>query len=279
MKNQPPGIGNQPAHMTQVDALILAGGTPKPDEPLYAYTQGKPKALLKLAGRPMVQWVVEALDNAATIRRIVISGLTGAEISWLVRKPLAFVPDRGSMLGNAQAGLAELAREGPLAKYVLLVSSDIPTITPEIVDWNVTTSLQTEHEGYYSLIPREKMEARFPGSRRSYFHFKDGIFTGGDMNLIAASLLTAGHPMAPAIIKTRKNIFRQAALVGFDVLFLFAMRRLTVADAERLISQRLQIRGRALICPCPEAGMDVDKPAQYELVKRDLEAKLQKGAV
>ncbi len=265
--------------MAPVDAVILAGGTPKPGEPLYAYTQGKPKALLEMAGRPMLAWIVGALDKAASIRRIVISGLTSAEVSWPVCKPLAFVPDQGSMLGNAQAGMAELAREGAAAKYVLLVSSDIPTITPEIVDWNVTTSLQTEHEGYYSLISREKMEARFPGSRRSYFYFKDGVFTGGDMNLVAASLLAAGHPIAPALIETRKNIFRQAALVGFDVFFLFATRQLTVADAARLVSQRLKINGRALVCPYAEAGMDVDKPAQYELVKRDLEARRQRGAI
>lgn len=279
MENQQLGMNSQKPPMTQVDAVILAGGIPKPDEPLYAYTQGKPKALLEMGGRSMLQWIVEALDKATTIRRIAVSGLTGADVSLSTRKPLAFAPDQGSMMGNAQAGLAELSKAGALSPYILLVSSDIPTITPGIVDWSVTTSLQTDHEGYYSLIPREKMEARFPGSRRSYFYFKDGVFTGSDMNLLAANLLTAGHPMAPALVATRKNIFRQAALVGLDVFLLFALRQLTVEQAARIVSQRLKVKGRALICPYPEAGMDVDKPGQYELVKRDLEASLQKGAI
>ncbi len=33
------------------------------------------------------------------------------------------------------------------------------------------------------------------------------------------------------------------------------------------------VRGRAMICHYAEAGMDVDKPVQYEIVKRDLEAR------
>ena len=34
-----------------MDCVITAGGVPKPDDPLYVYTQGKPKALLEINGR------------------------------------------------------------------------------------------------------------------------------------------------------------------------------------------------------------------------------------
>lgn len=263
--------------MMQVDAVIMAGGIPAPNEPLFVYTQGRPKALLQMGGRSMLEWVVEALEGAASIRRIAVGGLTGAEVALSARKPLVFAPDQGSMMGNVQAGLARLAQAGALSPWVLLVSVDIPAITAAMVDWSVTTSLQTEHDGYYSLIAREKMEARFPGSRRSYFHFKDGVFTGGDMNLLATKLVAESHPLAPALIEARKNIFRQASLIGLDVYVLFALRRLTLDDAARMVSQRLKIRGRALICPYPEVGMDVDKPWQYDLVKRDLETHLARG--
>jgi GTP:adenosylcobinamide-phosphate guanylyltransferase len=263
--------------MRQVDAVIMAGGIPGPDEPLFALTQGKPKALLPMAGRSMLEWVVAALEGAATIRRIAVGGLDSTEVALSTRKPLVFAPNQGSMMGNAQAGLVRLGQEGALSPWVLLVSVDIPALTPEMVDWSVTTSLQTDHDGYYSLIARDKMEARFPGSRRSYFHFKDGVFTGGDMNLLATKLVAESHPLAPALIEARKDIFKQAALIGLDVLVLFALRRLTVDEAARRISQRLKIRGRALICPYPEVGMDVDKPWQYELMKRDLETRVAWG--
>jgi molybdopterin-guanine dinucleotide biosynthesis protein A len=264
--------------MTQVDAIVLAGGKPQPGELLFPYTQGQPKALLEIAGRPMLDWILEALDQAATIRRIAVVGLAAPRPEASRRPARVFVADQGSLMGNAQAGAAELAKTGPLTAHILLVSSDIPTLTAEIVDWIVTTSLETDHEGYYSLIPREKMETRFPASRRSYFYFKDGVFTGSDINLLAADLILHGHARAPALIEARKSIFRQARLIGFDVLLRFALRQLTVAEAARLVSQRLHIKGRALICPYAEAGMDVDKPGQYELVKRDLEARVKLGA-
>ncbi len=264
--------------MVQIDAVILAGGIPQPGELLYTYTQGKPKAMLEMAGRSMLAWVLAALDGAATVRRVAVSGLDAPATPMPCLKPLVYVPDRGSMLGNAQAGVMELAKTGPVSRHVLLVSSDIPALTPQIVDWLVATAEQTDDDAYYSLIPREKMEARFPGSKRSYFYFKDGVFTGGDINLLSADLLLRGHAKAPALIEARKNIFKQAQLIGWDVLILFALRRLTVDEAVRAASQRLTLKGRAVICPHAEAGMDVDKPEQFELVRRDLETRIERVA-
>lgn len=258
--------------MAQVDAIVTAGGTPTPDEPLYQYTQGKPKALLEMAGRPMVQWLLDALGGAATIRRVVVTGLD-ASGGLRCAKPLDFLPNRGSMLGNVVSGAQWLMEREPAARHALMVSSDIPTITSALVDWNVTTSLETDDEIYYSVIPQAAMEARFPGSRRSYFKFRDGTFTGSDMNMAAVSLVTHVPPAMQSLIDARKNIFRQAAIIGFDTLFLLATRQLTLKQAEQTVSRRLKVKGRLLICPYAEAGMDVDKPGQYELVKRDLETR------
>ena len=262
----------------QIDAVILAGGIPQPGELLYTYTQGKPKAMLEMAGRSMLAWVLAALDGAATVRRVAVSGLDAPTAPMPCLKPLVYVPDRGSMMGNAQAGVKELAKTGPVSRHVLIVSSDIPALTPQIVDWLVVTAEETDDEVYYSLIPREKMETRFPGSKRSYFYFKDGVFTGGDINLLSADLLLRGHAKAPALIEARKNIFKQAQLIGWDVLLRFALRRLTVDEAVRAASQRLTLKGRAVICPYAEAGMDVDKPGQFDLVRQDLETRIQRVA-
>jgi GTP:adenosylcobinamide-phosphate guanylyltransferase len=259
--------------MPLVDAILMAGGVPKPDDPLYPYTQGKSKALLEIAGQPIIQWVLDALSNAQTIRHVLIVGLNQNEAPLHCQKPLAFLPSHGGLLNNAEAGVKWVVSQNAGATHALLVSSDIPTITSAMVDWNVETSLQTDHELYYSLIPQAAMEKRFPGSKRSYFKLKDGTYTGGDMNMIATRMLNSYHPAWRGIVAERKNVLKQASLIGFDTLLLFALRQLTVADAERVASQRLGLAGRALICPHAEVGMDVDKPRQYDVVKRDLEAR------
>ena len=58
-----------------MDVLVTAGGIPQPDEQLYPYTQGKPKALLDICGKPMVQWVLDALSDATQVEKVVIIGL------------------------------------------------------------------------------------------------------------------------------------------------------------------------------------------------------------
>jgi hypothetical protein len=52
----------------------------------------------------------------------------------------------------------------------------------------------------------------------------------------------------------------------------------SIARAERMVSKRLHLRGRVLLSPFAEVGMDVDKPFQYELVRADLEKRTGRGA-
>jgi len=48
-------------------------------------------------------------------------------------------------------------------------------------------------------------------------------------------------------------------------------RRLTINDAVRRVARRLDITGRAVVCPYAEVGMDVDKPHQLEMLSAYLE--------
>jgi NDP-sugar pyrophosphorylase family protein len=87
-----------------MDAIVIAGGIPGPDEPLYPFTQGAPKALLDVAGKPMAQWVMDALDRAQTIDRIVVVGLdegSGIHSS----KIAAFIASEGTILLNIRCGV------------------------------------------------------------------------------------------------------------------------------------------------------------------------------
>jgi len=45
---------------------------------------------------------------------------------------------------------------------------------------------------------------------------------------------------------------------------------MTVEEAVRRVAKRLGVTGRAIICPYAEVGMDVDKPHQLELMRKDL---------
>ena len=252
-----------------MDAIVTAGGIPQPGEPLYEYTQGKSKAMLDVAGKPMIQWVLDALCDAEKIRNIVVIGLP--EDSGLkCRKLAAFLPNQGGMLNNVRMGVRKLLDLHPDNRHVMIVSSDVPSVKPEMIDWIVATCMQTDDDIYYSVIRKEVMEERFPSSNRSYTHLKDMDVCGGDINVIRSTLAESEEDIWDHLIGARKNVLKQAAIIGFDTLFLLLLRRITIDDAVKKVAKRLNITGRAIICPFAEVGMDIDKPHQLELLRMDL---------
>ncbi len=255
-----------------MDAVLTAGGIPQPGEPLYEYTLGKPKALLDVAGKPMVQWVLDALTGSNKVERIVVVGLT--EDSGIVSpKIAAYVPGQGGLVQNVLAGMKKVLETNPAAHHVLYVSSDIPAITPDMVDWVIDTASQSDEDAYYNLITREVMEARFPNSRRSFTKLKDVEVCGGDMNVLRALTVTGNDELWDRIVAARKNVFKQASLIGFDTLILLALRLITLEQGVERATRRLKITGRAVLCPYAEVGMDVDKPHQLEMVRAYLQRK------
>ena len=251
-----------------MNAVVIAGGTPPPEDPLYPYTQGQSKALLDVAGKPMLQWVLDALSGARTVTSVTLIGPAAAHgmPCW---KPVHYLPEQQGLLANVQAGIREVAQREPAAGHVLIVSSDIPGITPEMVDWRVEAALDSESDFDYAVVERRVMEARFPGSNRSYVPLRDAEVCGGDMNVVRAATV-ADERLWQRLVDARKSALRQAALLGFDTLFLLLTRRLTLAQAEKLASKRLGLQGKVRLAPYAEIAMDVDKPHQLELMRRDL---------
>ncbi len=95
-----------------MDAIVTAGGIPLPEEPLYPATQGQSKALVDVAGKPMIQWVLDALSEAKTVDNVIIVGLTeksGLECS----KKMYFVSNQGKMVDNLQAGARKVQGDQP----------------------------------------------------------------------------------------------------------------------------------------------------------------------
>jgi CTP:molybdopterin cytidylyltransferase MocA len=259
--------------MSPVDALLAAGGQSRPGDPLYPLTQGRPKSLLDIAGKPMAQWVLDALAGSDRIGRVVIVGLGAEHGLTCGDKPVDYLPSAGNMVDNTRAGIERIVQLNPDAKYTLWASADIPTVRAEHVNWLVDTFQRNGGDAGYAVVERSVMEARFPASRRTYTHLKNLVVCGGDMNMLGTRLVKGDLALWRKITDARKSVFRQASLIGFETLFLLAVRQLTLERGVELVCKRLGIRGRAVICPFAEVGMDVDKPFQYDIVVNDLRAR------
>ena len=252
-----------------MDAIVTAGGIPSPDDPLYSYLRGDSKALVDVAGKPMVQWVLDALSGAKRVDNVIVVGLS-AKSQLTCKKPLYYVSNQGRMLANIVAGINKALEINKRGKYVLVVSSDIPAIKPEMVDWLIDTCMETKDDLYYGVCPRDVMEARFPDSKRTYTHLKDMDVCGADMNITHVRMATEHLDMWESVIGTRKSPLKLASLIGFGTLFALFTRRLTLSDAVRRVCERLGIKGRVIVWSHAEPCMDVDKPHQLELLRADL---------
>ena len=253
-----------------MDAIVTAGGIPRPEDPLYNYSHGDSKALIDVAGKPMIQWVLDALGNAKKVDNVIIIGLS-PKSGVTCKKPIYYVSNKGRMLANIVAGVDKVLELNKRSKYVLIVSSDIPTLKSEMVDWLIDTCMETKDDLYYGVCPKDVMEARFPGSKRTYTHLKDMDVCGADMNLTHVRMTTEHLDMWESLIGSRKSPLKQASVIGFGTLFALFTRQLTLEDAVNRVSERIGIKGRAIVWPYAEPCMDIDKPSQLELLREDLE--------
>lgn len=262
-----------------MDAIITAGGIPRPEDPLYTYSHGDSKALIDVAGKPMIQWVLDALGDAKKVDNVIIVGLSPRS-GVTCKKPVYFVSNQGRMLANIVAGVEKSLALNKKNQYVLLVSSDIPTLKPEMVDWLVDTCMETKDELYYGICPREVMEKRFPNSKRTYTKLKDIELCGADINVIHVRMATEPDHMNlwEALIGSRKNAIRQASMVGWDTAFQLLTRSIALDDLVEKACGRIGVKGRVIVWDQAEPCMDVDKPHQLELLREDL-AKQQRKSV
>lgn len=257
-----------------MDAIVIAGGIPQPDHPLYKYTKGKAKAILDMAGKPMVQWVLDALGDAKKVENVIIVGLPKeAEIT--CSKPLYRIPSQGRMLTNISIGIDKMREINPKSEYAIVASSDIPAIDSKMVDWLVETALKSSDDIYYGVVKKEIMDARYPSANRTFLKLKDMELCGADIHIIHHTMTTDPEYFAiwDVLIGKRKSPLKQVALFGIWPLILLLLGRISLIDAVEGVSKKLKIDVCVLLWGYAEVAMDVDKPHQLELLRADLKKK------
>ena len=194
----------------------------------------------------MIQWVLDALGDSKKVDNVIIIGLS-PKSGLTCKKPLHYVSNQGRMLANIVTGVNKSLELHKKNEYVLIVSSDIPTLKGEMVDWLVKTAMQTKDDLYYGVCPREVMEARFPTSNRTYTKLSDMEVCGADINVIHVNQVTQHLDTWEALIGNRKSPLRQAGVIGLDTLYQLWRRQFTLQELVERASERIGIKGRTII--------------------------------
>lgn len=245
----------------KVDAIVLAGGEGAVIDPTVAI-----KGLVPIAGKPMIEWVVDALRAAETVAEVAVVVPSTHDLGDWTRKVDRLVVSDASFIENAIAGAEAFEND----RCVLAATGDLPALTPEAIDDFVRRSLEAAAEFSYPLVRAEDMEAQFPGSQRTYVKVAGGPVTGGNMMVLSAGLVKRNRQIGQRLFDTRKSPVAMARVIGIPFIFKYLTGRLRVEDVERKMEQLLGARCAAIYTGYASIGADVDKPIDVVVAERVL---------
>lgn len=248
----------------KVDVVILAGGDGAVIDPTCRF-----KGLLPVAGRPMVEWVVDAVREATSAAEVAVVVPTAADLGDWVDKVDKLVVSDDRITRNILAGVRAFPGEHPL----LFITGDIPALTGHAIDDYVARTEASGSEITYPLITKQDMLEQFPGSERTFVKLRDGHVTGGNMIFLTRPLIERNLEIGQKLFDTRKSALQMARVIGFRWVLKMATGRLEVPDVEAKLAELLGGRASAIYTPEASIGADVDKPIDVVIAERVLYAR------
>lgn len=255
-------------------ALILAGG--KSSEAFARAAGGVTnRALVPLAaGRPMLDYVVEAVRAGMTADgggRVLVATTPETPVpAGCVR-----VASGDSLVDTLLSGVRAL--EGGETR-LLVATADIPFLTGESVADFLLRARETGAGFAWPIVPADVCAERFPGMRRTTLRLREGTFTGGNLALLDPAFLRERETILREAYARRKSVVGLARLLGAPILLRLAASRLvpsvlSIAHAEAAVGRVLGVQTRAVVSLFAELGADVDKPEDLNAARRWAEAK------
>jgi CTP:molybdopterin cytidylyltransferase MocA len=253
------------------DALILAAGR-QPEDPFAGTFGVSHKCLMPVAGRPMLSWVIAALQDSGRFERISVSIEHTGLLSAVPRnhaKDLAFVPSESS----AAASVAQAFQRHGLVRPVLVTTGDHPLLTPEMLLYFLDQSAAARCDLAVGLATDETVLAAYPGARRTFIRFGRTRVSGCNLFAFASPASLKALPHWQFVERHRKQPWRLVSSFGVIPLLAYLIGALSLDAAFRQASRRLDVVARPILMPFAEAAVDVDRREDFELVERILKAR------
>lgn len=251
-----------------VGALVLAGTRRGAEDPMAKAAGVSHKAILPVAGVPMVMRVLDALCRCPEIGEIAVSIERPEVIEALTefqalnaRRPIRLLVSEDSPSRSAAAGLQALG--APL----VLTTADHALLQP---DW-VSAFLAAAPAGadvVAAVARAETVKAAAPDTVRTYLRFADAAVSGCNLFLLATPKAEGVLGLWKTVEAYRKKPIRLAWLLGPGALLKLALGRLTLGEAAARLGRLAGCEAAVVELPYGRAAIDVDKPADLDLVER-----------
>lgn len=242
-----------------LDAVILAGSINS--GPLRECSDEHNEAMIKIAHKPMVRYVAEALINSKHIDKIVIVGSEEIKSVFTENNVTVIAPEK-----SAVQNIAKSLQYVDMSHNVLIATCDIPLLTSKAVDDFISMTIIDGVDLFYPVVPMHEIHKVFPDIKRTSVALTEGTFTGGNLFVISPKAVGGCVRRVEQFVSFRKSPIKLCRLLGIKFVVKLLLKKLSITEIEAKVSELLGIRGRAVITCYPEIGVDIDKPSDYSIV-------------
>ena len=258
---RPTSSAVRPVAGRSVTALLVAGRRPGID-PLAQHFGVRDKALILVAGEPMLSRVARTLVDHPAIARIVVLAQEPedllAAIAWMERHPKIATRSGGASVSEAVANAIAAESQGfPF----LLTTADNVLLDRAMLDAFIADA--RNHDLAVGMVERRVLLSAYPDNRRTWLKFRAGAWSG-------ANLFWLGDPKVAQLLVLWRTIEQErkrgrAVIRAFGPLMLAAvgLRLLSLQQAVRIAGRRFGLDAAAVPLPFAEACIDVDSLADH----------------
>ncbi|MGN3973134.1 molybdenum cofactor guanylyltransferase [Tsuneonella sp. SYSU-LHT278] len=256
--------------MTQpVPALVLAGSRPGRD-PLLVGTSLPSKALLPVAGQPMLAHVLAALGASPSVGAVTV---VAQDTASLARDP-AVAARAGEVRWRDSAGsiadaVVHAVKESEGALFV--TTADNVLLTPDIVEQFLSAS-----EGFdvaVGLVERSSVARAGHSTRRTWLRFRGGAWSGANLFRLGGPQVIPLVDFWRALEQDRKKGRKLIGAFGPGLLIGAALRLISIEGFARRIAGRFGLTAKAVAIEAAEACIDADKPSDIPVIEAILAAR------
>ena len=247
--------------------LILAGKRDGKLDPLAERAGVSHKARVPIAGKPLLEWVLEAAIPAFPGNRILVS-IHDASIMADLPGIIELEKQGRLTFCQAQAGIVEsveaaVALAGADAFPLMITTADNVLVDAEIMRQVHADSEASGGDAIAVLSTREAIQAAHPEGQRRFYEFSDmaisncNLFWLKNANALkAAEAFREGGQFA-------KNRARIAKAFGLINLLRFRFGWWSLKSAFRAISRRFGVKVEPLVLADGAYAIDVDNERTY----------------
>ena len=252
--------------MSGVTALVLAGSRPEGD-PFAAQFGVKTKALIPVAGEPMVLRPVRALLASPQVGEVVV----------LAQKPELLadaLPDQPNLsispsLGTIADTLSAVCNDPATSWPVLVTTADHALLTPAMVAEFLDKAQGADIA--VAFVESKGLLARFPDAQRTWLAFGGGRYSGANLFFLGAPRAERAIAQWRSVERDRKKGLRVLAALGPALFMGVVLKLRSLHQTAEALSRNLGITVRAVEMSDPLAAIDVDKPSDHALVEAILQ--------